>query len=139
MRVVVDTNVLVSALIAPGHPPALLVDAWLERAFEILISRQQLDEIVRVTRYSKVAKRIRRAEAGQLINSLCELAVLVDRLSRVEQSPDPADDNLLALAWAGKADYLVSGDKSDLLALVKFRQTRIVSARRYCRILRLLP
>ena len=56
-----------------------------------------------------------------------------------DERPDPADDHLLAVAWAGKADYLVSGDKSDLLALVKFNQTRIVTARRYCRILRLLP
>ncbi len=138
MRVVLDTNVLVSALIAPGHPPALLIDAWLEHEFEILISPNQLDEIVRVTRYPKIARRIRRSEAGHLINSLRDMAVVIEKLPRVEQSPDPADDNLLALAWTGKAEYLVSGDKSDLLQLEKFKQARIVTARKYCQILGLL-
>ena len=139
MRVVLDTNVLISALIAQGHPPALLIDAWLEHAFDLLISSDQLDEIVRVTRYPKIAKRIRRSEAGNLINSLRELAVVVEKLPPVEQSPDPADDKLLALAWAGKAQYLVSGDKLNLLGLARFKQARIITARTFCRVLRLLP
>jgi predicted nucleic acid-binding protein len=52
-------------------------------------------------------------------------------LPRVERSPDPTDDFLLALSEAGKADYLVTGDKSGLLSLTRHRATRIVSARNF--------
>jgi predicted nucleic acid-binding protein len=49
-------------------------------------------------------------------------------LPRVRRSPDPTDDFLLALSEAGKADYLVTGDKSGLLSLARHAGTRIVSA-----------
>jgi hypothetical protein len=49
-------------------------------------------------------------------------------LPRVERSPDPADDFLLALSEAGRADYLVTGDKSGLLVLERHKNTRIISA-----------
>jgi uncharacterized protein len=50
-------------------------------------------------------------------------------LPRVQRSPDPTDDFLLALSEAGKADYLVTGDKSGLVALARHQNTRIISAR----------
>ncbi len=50
---------------------------------------------------------------------------------RVERSPDPADDFLLALSEGGKADYLVTGDKGGRLALHRQKATRIVSAREF--------
>lgn len=53
---------------------------------------------------------------------------MVAALPRVERSPDPTDDFLLAMCEAGKADYLVTGDKSGLLALSRHRATRILSA-----------
>jgi predicted nucleic acid-binding protein len=52
-------------------------------------------------------------------------------LPRVERSPDPTDNFLLALCEAGKADYLVTGDKSGLLTLTRHQGTRIVSARNF--------
>ena len=55
-------------------------------------------------------------------------AEIIDRLPRVERSPDPADDFLLALFEPGKADHLVTGDKSGLLSLARHEGTRIVSA-----------
>ena len=55
----------------------------------------------------------------------------MDALPRVRRSPDPADDFLLALSEAGRADYLVTGDKSGLLALEQHKDTRIVSARAF--------
>ncbi len=56
--------------------------------------------------------------AGHLLDQLKALTVMVDPLPRVQRSPDPEDDFLLAAAEGGKADYLVTGDKSGLLALV---------------------
>ncbi len=54
---------------------------------------------------------------------------MVGSLPRTERSSDPTDDFLLALCAAGKADYLVTGDKGGLLALRRHKTTRIISAR----------
>jgi predicted nucleic acid-binding protein len=53
----------------------------------------------------------------------------VDGLPHLQLSPDPGDNFLLALAEAGKADYLVTGDKSGLLVLASHKSTRIITAR----------
>jgi len=63
------------------------------------------------------------------VNELKGLAEDVCALPRVQRSPDPTDDFLLAISEVGKADYLVMGDKIGLLALAHHQNTRIVSAR----------
>lgn len=138
MRVVLDTNVLVSALIERGGPPALLIDAWLNGRFTLVTGFAQLDEFARVTRYPKIQKRITRSEAGRLINDLRSLAAQVKPARRISASKDPDDNVLLGLAVAAKAEWLVTGDKAGLLSLLRFRQVRIVTARRLCEELSLL-
>ncbi len=64
---------------------------------------------------------------GRFINDLRDLAIMVDDLPMVDISPDPYDNYLLAIASGGMADYLVTGDKLDLLALKKYNGTSIVS------------
>ena len=56
---------------------------------------------------------------------------MVDPLPWVRRSPDPTDDFLLAASEAGEADYLVTGDKSGLLSLVRHGRMRIVTAREF--------
>lgn len=63
------------------------------------------------------------------MNELKQLAENITSLPHVARSADPTDDFLLALCEAGKADYLVTGDKGGLLALSRHHATRIVSAR----------
>ena len=67
--------------------------------------------------------------AGRLVNQIKKLAEDVGALPSVERSPDPKDDFLLAMCEAGQADYLVTGDKSGLLALENHAPAKIVSAR----------
>ena len=54
MKVVLDTNVLISALISPHNPPDLILQSWLAGEFELLTSEDQLEEIRRVSRYSRL-------------------------------------------------------------------------------------
>jgi hypothetical protein len=129
MRVVLDTNVLVSALLVESSPPAQLIAQWRQGRFTLLTAAPQLDELMRVTRYPKIRARLRPALAGRLINDLREIAVVVETLLPVDLSPDPYDNYLLAIATGGEADYLVTGDKADLLALGNHARTRIVSVR----------
>ena len=86
-------------------------------------------------RKPSIAGRIRPFTAGRLVNQLKRLAEEIGPLPAVRRSADPADDFLLALSETGKADYLVSGDKSGLLALVHHRATRIISAREFAALL----
>ncbi len=117
MRVVLDTNILVSALMAQSGPPARIYRAWQEGYFTLLTCSEQLDELRATLRKPAIRERIRPYNAGRLVNELRGLAEEVGALPRVQRSPDPTDDFLLALSEAGKADYLVTGDKGGLLAL----------------------
>jgi predicted nucleic acid-binding protein len=76
-----------------------------------------------------VAELVKPHKAGRLVNQIKKLAEDIDPLPRVTRTPDPTDDFLLALSEAGKADYLVTGDKSGLLALRRHKGTQIMSAR----------
>ncbi|SRR5258708_23526967 len=129
MRVVLDTNILISALMISAGNPAAIYRAWQEGQFTLLTCAEHLDELRATLRKPRIAERIKPYKAGSLVKELKELAENVERLPRVRRSPDPTDDFLLALSEAGKADYLVTGDKSGLLALKHHKGTRIVSAR----------
>jgi putative PIN family toxin of toxin-antitoxin system len=129
MRVILDTNVLVSALLAAGSVPAQLLDAWFEGKFTLLTSEEQLEELRRVTRYPRIRAYVDPATAGSLVNDLRHFAEVVSPLPRVDVSADPGDNFLLAMAEAGRADYLVTADKRDVLALRRHGVTRIVTVR----------
>jgi hypothetical protein len=135
VRVILDTNILVAALISPSGPPAAILQAFLDERFALVTCAPQLEEIRRVTREAGLRKRVKQSEAGTLVNELRALAIVPKRLPKVERSRDPQDDFLLALAEASSADYLVTGDKSGLLALRKHRRTQIVTARRFVTLL----
>jgi len=139
MRVVLDTNVLVSALLIETSLPAQLITPWRRGRFDLLTADLQLEELMRVTRYPKISARLKAALAGRLINDLRELAVLIDSLPPVEVSPDPDDNDVLSIAFGGAADYLVTGDKPHLLALARHEGTQIVSVRDFITLTRLLP
>jgi uncharacterized protein len=128
MRVVLDTNILVSALISKSAAPYAIYQAWRDKKLELLTCEAQLNEVRDVTRRIAIATRIKPSEAGLLMNSLRHLATMQTDLPVVQRSSDPKDDFLLALAQAGKAEYLVTGDKSGLLALRDHVGTKIVSA-----------
>ena len=126
MRLALDTNVLLSALLSSSSPPAQLFVLWRNRAFDLVTSTEQIDEISRVTRYPKIRARLAPALAGRLVNQLRDLAIVVPRLPKVDRSPDPDDNHLLALAETGEAQFLVTGDKQ-LLSLKRHKYTHIIT------------
>lgn len=127
MRVVLDTNVLISALIAPGGWPDSLYQAWRTGQFVLISSEEQIDEFRRVSRYPRLRRFLQPAAAGAMLNEIRLLASLASSLPKLQISPDPADNFLLATAQVGHADYLVTRDKDDLLALGRHKNTRIIS------------
>jgi hypothetical protein len=131
MRVVLDTNILVSTLIAPAGKPAAIYSAWVEGKFTLLACAALFDKLLATLEKPRVAALIKPYKAGRLVNQIKKLAEVVSVLPPVNRSPDPTDDFLLALCEAGNADYLVTGDKSGLLALHHHKATRIVSASKF--------
>jgi len=139
LRLAIDTNVLISALLSDKALPAHLVAMWREGRFDVLTAAEQLDELKRVTRYPKIRARLTPALAGRLINELRDLAIIVTKLPDVAVCADPNDNYLLAMASAGAADFLVTGDKRHLLSLDAHEQTRIVTVQEFLATNRRLP
>ncbi len=137
MRVVLDTNILISALIRPKSVARQIYEGARSGRIALVTCDAQLDEFRRVTRYPKVQRYIRPAEAGTMLNELRELAVYIEVNERVDVSPDPADNFLFAMAQASQAEYLVTGDKEDVLALGRHGKTQIVTVRKLIEILKL--
>ena len=135
MRVVLDTGILIAALITKGTPPDRLYQFWRQKRFTLITSEWQLGEFRRVSHYLKLRPFLKPHEAGTMIQGLRTNAIVFSKLPKVEISQDPDDNPLLAMALAGSADFLVSGDKRDLLSLKKFRGIPIVTARALVEIL----
>ena len=91
-----------------------------------MTSEAQLTELRRTLRYPKLRKRIPKHVAGALINAIKAKAAFVKPSLLSIELPDDDDQFILGTAIAGKADLLVTGDRSYLLALKKIGTTRIV-------------
>jgi len=118
VRIVLDTNVLVSGLISPHGPPAKLVDQFRRAEFVLITSSPQLHELRDVLARDCLRRFVRIEEAATLMANLDSLGEIVrDALPNVRLSPDPDDNLILATAIAGKADFIVSGDKGHMISL----------------------
>jgi putative PIN family toxin of toxin-antitoxin system len=127
VRVVIDTNIFISALLIPTSSAAHLVSLWKEEDFILLTADLQLQEIIRVTRYPKLRERLTPSIVGRLINEIREISIFINKLTDVDVSDDPYDNYLLSIASAGQAHYLITGDKRDLLSLKKYNSTLIIT------------
>ena len=119
MKVVLDTNVLLSGLMYPGSTPGRIVRAWREARFELLLSTEQLTEIGRVLGYPRIHKILRwnRAMINNFLKQMYLRSEPVNIAGTAASVPrDPKDNFILATLIAGKAEALVPGD-ADLLAL----------------------
>ena len=132
MRVVLDTNVLLSALISAHGPPDTIYRAWRAARFEIVTSAIQLDELRRASRYPKFKAVLQPHRVGTMVNNL-QRALVLKRLPSDIEADDPFDAFLLAMAVAGDADHLVTGDhRAGLLQRVHIDRTRIVTPAVFC-------
>ena len=131
MRVVLDTNTIVSGVISTG-PPRQLVDAAKRGDFELATSPTLLAELLDVLGRKKFAARLTQAGStpADIVNDLQALALIVTPPSAPRVvALDPDDDQVLACAVASNADLIVSGDKRDLLPLQTYQGIPIITAR----------
>ena len=132
MRVVLDTNVLLSALISPYGPPDVIYRAWRAARFEVVTSTAQLDELRRASRYPKFKAVLQPHRVGTMVNNL-QRAVVLEHLPTGIEADDPNDAFLLSMAVASDAEYLVTGDhRAGLLQRGSIGRTRIVTPAAFC-------
>lgn len=123
MRVVLDTNVLISAFLFPGGPPELVYRLALEGQIELVTSPALLGEFGRIltTKFGWA-----REPAEEAVRQIARIGHVMEPSERVREiKADPADDRVLEAALAGGAEVIVSGDRH-LVRLGKWRNVRIV-------------
>lgn len=127
MRVVFDTNILVSALVFPGGRGEAALARVLEETDALLIAKAILDELLGVLarKFSRSAEELARTALF-----LSDIAVSVRPRRRLRVVKDEPDNRILECAIAGRADAIVTGDRA-LLALRTYRDVRILSLREY--------
>lgn len=122
MRVVLDTNVLVSGLLFPGGPPSRLIVAWRSGAFDLVVSDFVIDELVRT--WHHLARRLKYLPSD--LDDFLDTLRLRSEMVQINAGSlgvaiaaglrDPDDIPILAMLIGAAADFIVTGDK-DLLAM----------------------
>jgi hypothetical protein len=126
MRVVLDTNILLSSLLSPLGAPAQLLDAWERKTFTLVACDALIAELRDVAGRPFFRARLRASAAELLAAGLRDFSFFCRRLPSGPIAPDPKDSYLLALAEASQAEFLVTGDKQ-LLSLKRHKATRIIT------------
>jgi hypothetical protein len=126
MRLILDTNVLLSALLSPRGAPAKLLAAWEQKLFTLVISDELVEELREVLRRPFFRARLRESDVELFAASLHDLALCYSQPPPSKPARDAKDTFLLALASASEAAFLVTGDKG-LLAMNRHGVTRIVT------------
>ena len=127
LRVILDTNLLVSRALTPNSVTASAVRMIIDHC-HLLVSQATMDELALVLTRIQSKGYIKQDETLRLIHSYKELVEWVPIIERVQACRDPKDDKFLELAVNGQAEYLITGDK-DLLVLHPFKETKILSTK----------
>lgn len=131
-RVVLDTNLIISAILSPEGKPATILRMVLNAKLDLVLSPALLKEISLVLNYEKIRKLfIKRSVTPQKIKDalqkIVKTAILVSGNTKVNRiDKDPSDNMLLSCALEGKADFIISGDHH-LTDLVSFEGISIVN------------
>ena len=137
MRVVLDTNILVSYVLVPIGKPGQLLLQCKNGEFELLLSKPILEECAKVLRYKRIRTRhkLDDEQIDQAVTDIGALAAIISVNIELDAVPeDPKDNMVVECALAGGADYIVSGDRH-LLDLGEYEGIRIVTPSDFLRVL----
>ncbi len=137
LKIVLDANVFVSALINPHGKPAQILNYVFENKIRLFTSPSIIEELQRVLSYPKLVKRhgLEKEELKEFVSDLLSIVSLVEGKKAVAVIvEDPTDNNYLSCALDAKADFIVSGDMH-LLNLREYEGTQIITPTRFLEML----
>jgi len=125
LRVVLDTNILISAIVFGGKPRKIL-EAVFQEKIQICLSQAITDELTEVLRRQEFT--FRTDMVHNLVTEVLAIAEYVEPLQQIRAIPeDPDDDRILECAVAAGARYIITGDRH-LLKLIRYEDIEIVNA-----------
>lgn len=128
--IVIDTNLLISAMISPNS----IIHEAIYKALDentICVSPETLAEFLEVARRDKFLRFIKNlSERENFINDIVQASTVIEPIYTVTDCRDPKDNIFLELALSCSAQYLVSGD-NDLLSLNPYQGISIITAREF--------
>jgi uncharacterized protein len=136
LRVVLDSNVFISAVISPLGKPFACV-SWVLDCGTLVASLEVIDEVETRLARPKFAKYVDEAKRRAFIADVRLTAILVELTGNLKACRDSDDNKLLETAILGNADYLVTGDQ-DLLVLNPFQTVEIVTPAQFLAVLQML-
>jgi len=126
-KVVVDTNIFVSAHLISNGNPARVIDCWIEGEYVLLVSKSIVEEIIRVLH----EKGITTQKIEKLLFLLSKKTIMIASKEEIfVVKDDPSDNKFLECAVLGKANYIVSGDKH-LLGLGEYEGIKILTPKEF--------
>lgn len=129
-KVILDTNVIVSALIQKNYP-YLILEHCIEGNATICLSSQILQEYAEVLSRPKFARFSDfKTNADFLITRLSEISEIFEPSDKLKIIKDEPDNRLLELAQISKADFLITGNTNDF-SMKTFQETKIVTPKEY--------
>lgn len=128
MKVVIDTNVLMSGIFFKGNPNRVLA-ALDENQFEACANENIVIEYKKVLK--RLKKKLKRTPSNDLFQTFIDRLNIFEAKSNIKICRDPDDDKFIECALDSKALYIVSGDK-DLLSIEEYNGVEIITAAEFC-------
>lgn len=139
MKVVLDTNLLISAFITPNGEPAQVVKLLQAEDFYLLLSADVFRELERVIHYPKlrILYQYTDEQVEAFLKGIGRIAIWVGQTEPLSVVQDDESDNrFIELAVAGNARYIITGDKKHLLKVRRYQSIEIVSATEFLALIR---
>ena len=127
MKVVLDTNILISALISPSGTPNQIYSAWLAGSFTLITSERQLAEFKDVCSRPQIRKFIKSTEVGNFVNAIRKRAQILEGYESSDVSSDPDDNYLFGMAFTAGAQFIVSVDREHVLSVGKVKSVQAIT------------
>lgn len=132
VRAVVDTNIVLSGFLSAKGAPAEVLEAWIERRFVSMVSGEIKKEYLAALQYEHIKRRLGREfhSAKNTLRQILKLAENIYPKIKLTFFSDPQDNMFVEAAIAGKAAFLVTGDKA-MLAMGSYDDVKILNAREF--------
>ena len=130
-KIILDTNIIVSALIQKGHPHYIVYEYILDEQVQLCLSNALWDEYCEVLAREKFSKIPEfKNNSDIVLNRLLKIALFFETKNRLNLIKDKDDNKLLELADESNADFLITGNHLDF-DMVYYKNTRIISPRNF--------